>query len=184
MKQQQQLCHLAVAWYTCKVVWFLFFSVCDDGTSRKTLKLCCLPSQASYSQLSFNGHLELVLLFDRGVTRIFQRGGGRLSRCSPLCISGLSRIILTKDKSRWRKYFTKKETLKKWAFQQWLLRPRYFHGVFATCIEYCRWRPTKEGGGGVTGTPGPPLPSYAPESWREQARTWWASYFNLKTACL
>ena len=64
MKQQQQLCHLTVAWCTCKVVWFLFFSVCADGTRRKTPKLCCLPSQAPYSQLSFNGHLELVLLFD------------------------------------------------------------------------------------------------------------------------
>ena len=50
-----------------------------------------------------------------------------LYRGSPLCISGLSRIIaawmpiLTKDKSRCRKYFTKKQILKKWAFQQWLL---------------------------------------------------------------
>ena len=25
-----------------------------------------------------------------------------------------------------------KQILKKWAFQQWLLRPRYCHGVFAT----------------------------------------------------
>ena len=94
----------------------------------------------------------------RGVARIFQRGGGGITeathqivmstmstifglyRCSPSCISGLSRIIaawrpiLTKDKSRWRKYFTKKQILKKWAFQQWLLRPRYCHGVFATWI--------------------------------------------------
>ena len=95
----------------------------------------------------------------QGRNQDFSKGGGGgvgLSRCSPLCISGLSRIILTKDKSRWRKYFTKKETLKKWAFQQWLLRPRYFHGVFATCIEYCRWRPTKEGGGGSRAPQDPP----------------------------
>ena len=64
-----------------------------------------------------------------------------LYRCSPSCISGLSHIIaawrpiLTKDKSRWRKLNTlQKNTLKKWAFQQWLLRPRYCHGVFATWI--------------------------------------------------
>ena len=81
----------------------------------------------------------------RGVARIFQRVGHR--GYSPDChvnLHGLSctiavwrprwRPILTEDKSRWRKYFTKKQILKKWAFQQWLLRPSYCHGVFATWI--------------------------------------------------
>ena len=39
-------------------------------------------------------------------------------------------------------------------------------------------------GGGGSRAPQDPPPSYAPESWREQARTWWASYFYSKTACL
>ena len=108
----------------------------------------------------------------RGVARIFQRGGHSrdtirgsptiygLYRCSPSCISGLSRIIaawrpiLTKDKSRWRKYFTKKQILKKWAFQQWLLQPRHCHGVFTT------WKGLRRGGHGHPRNP----PSYAPAS--------------------
>ena len=108
----------------------------------------------------------------RGVARIFQRGGHSrdtirgsptiygLYRCSPSCISGLSRIIaawrpiLTKDKSRWRKYFTKKQILKKWAFQQWLLQPRHCHGVFTT------WKGLARGGHGHPRNP----PSYAPAS--------------------
>ena len=108
----------------------------------------------------------------RGVARIFQRGGHSrdtirgsptiygLYRCSPSCISGLSRIIaawrpiLTKDKSRWRKYFTKKQILKKWAFQQWLLQPRHCHGIFTT------WKGLPRGGHGHPRTP----PSYAPAS--------------------
>ena len=32
------------------------------------------------------------------------------------------------------KILYKRQILKKWAFQQWLLRPRYCHGVFATWI--------------------------------------------------
>ena len=74
-------------------------------------------------------YLLTMTVKSRGVARIFQRGGHRvilsrdtirgsstiygLYRCSPSCISVLSRIIaawrpiLTKDKSRWRKYFTK-----------------------------------------------------------------------------
>ena len=72
--------------------------------------------------------------FTRGVARIFQRGVTEathqitirgsppiygLYRCSPSCISGLSRIIaalrplLTKDKSRWWEYFTKKNKFEK-----------------------------------------------------------------------
>ena len=89
-----------------------------------------------------------------------------LYSCDPSRIRGLSRIIaawrpiLTKDKSRWRKYFTKNQILKKWAFQQWLLWPRYCHGVFATWILWAVC--SKEGlPRGVTGTPGLP-PSYAP----------------------
>ena len=108
----------------------------------------------------------------RGVARIFQRGGHSrdtirgsptiygLYRCSPSCISGLSRIIaawrpiLTKDKSRWRKYFTKKQILKKWAFQQWLLQPRHCHGIFTT------WKGLPRGGHRHPRNP----TSYAPAS--------------------
>ena len=121
------------------------------------------------------------------VARIFQRGGGvggggsqrdtirgsstmyGLYRCSPSCISGLSRIIaawrpiLAKDKSCWRKYFTKKHVLRKCAFQQWLLRPRYCHDVFATWIlqVVCSKEGLPRGGHGHPRTP-PPPPSYAP----------------------
>ena len=67
------------------------------------------------------------------------------------------RPILTKDKSQWWKYFTKKQILKKWAFQRWLLRPRYCHGVSPP--EYCRLFAQKKAyQGGVTGPPGPPPP--------------------------
>ena len=74
-----------------------------------------------------------------------------LYRRSPSCISGLSRIIaawrpiLTKDKNRWRKYFTKKQILNKWAFQQWLLRPRwrFRHLHIVGCL--LKRRPTKGG---------------------------------------
>ena len=132
----------------------------------KARRLCC--PQAGYPNTD---HI-------RGVARIFQKGVHSrdiirgsptiygLYRCSPSYISGLSRIIaawrpiLTKDKSRWRKYFTKKQILKKWAFQQWLLRPRYCHGVFATWIlqVVC----SKEGlPSGDHGYPRPPLPPLA-----------------------
>ena len=106
----------------------------------------------------------------RGVARIFQRGvtdrdtirGSPtiygLYRCSPSCISGLSRIIaawrptLTKDKSRWRKYFTKtnlkKQILKKWcfltvAFTDKILSWRFRHLNIAGCL--LKRRPTKGG---------------------------------------
>ena len=71
----------------------------------------------------------------RGVARIFQRkwgGGGGVTEATRQLVMPTSTSILTKDKSRWRKYFTKKQILKKWAFQQWLLRTRY--GVFSPWI--------------------------------------------------
>ena len=110
----------------------------------------------------------------RGVARIFQRGGvtagtpsgdrrlykvyttalPRVSAGSVVLIIAAWRPILTKDKSRWRKYFTKKQILKKWAFQQWLLQPRHCHGVFTT------WKGLRRGGHGHPRNP----PSYAPAS--------------------
>ena len=117
------------------------------------------------------------------VARIFQGGGGGghsrdtirgllttciygLHRCFPLCISGLSRIIaalrpiLTKDKSHWRKYFTKKTNFKKvgfstMAFTAKILSWRFRHLNIVRCL--LKRRPAR--GGGVTGTPGPPLPT-------------------------
>ena len=105
----------------------------------------------------------------RGVARIFQRGGHRgyspdhhlgiadffgLYRCFPSCISGFSRIIaawrplLTKDKSRWRKYFTKKQILKKvgfstMAFTAKILSWRFRHLNIVGCL--LKRRPTKGG---------------------------------------
>ena len=51
-----------------------------------------------------------------------------------------------------------KQISKKWAFQQWLLRPRYRHGVFAT--EYCRLFALKKAYKGGSRAPEDP-PSYA-----------------------
>ena len=103
----------------------------------------------------------------RGVARIFQRGGVTdkdtirgsptiygLHRCFPSCISGLSRIItawrpiLTKDKSRWRKYFTKKPNFKKvglstMAFTAKILSGRFCHLNIVGCL--LKRRPTKGG---------------------------------------
>ena len=98
----------------------------------------------------------------RGVARIFQRGvtirGSPtiygLYHCSPSCISGLSRIIaawrpiLTKDKSRWWKYFTKKV-----GFTAKILLWRFRHLDIVGCL--LKRRPTK---GEVTATPGHPPP--------------------------
>ena len=55
----------------------------------------------------------------RGVASIFQRGGYR--GYSPDCHFDLHAHINLRQ-----------EPLKKWAFQQWILRRRYCHGVFAT----------------------------------------------------
>ena len=94
---------------------------------------CHCSSHAIFDSMLFVQSKDL----SRGVSRIFQRGVAEpthqitirgsptiygLYRCSPSCISGLSRIIaawrpiLTKDKSRWRKYFTKKTNFKKVGF--------------------------------------------------------------------
>ena len=150
----------------------------------------CFPNRGLRELNPLSSHNLCVDI--RGVARIFQRGDHSrdtirgsptiygLYRCSPSCISGLSRIIaawrpiLTKDKSRWRKYFTKKQILKKWTFQQWLLRPRC-HGVFATWIlkVVCSKKGLPRGGHGHPKTP--PPPSYAPgyasewdEIWKKQ----------------
>ena len=66
--------------------------------------------------------------------------------------------ILTKDKSRCRKYFTKKQILKKWAFQQWLSIYGQDIVMAFSPPEYCRLFAQKKAyqGGWGTGTPGPP----------------------------
>ena len=85
-----------------------------------------------------------------------------LYRCSPSYISGLCRIIaawrliLTKDKSRWRKYFTKNQILKSGLFKNG------FYGQDIVMAfsppEYCRLFAQKKAyQGEVTCTPGPPL---------------------------
>ena len=101
-----------------------------------------------------------------GVARIFQRGvtdrdtirGSPtiygLYRCSPSCISGLSGIIaawrpiLTKDKSHWRKYFTKKQIkvgFSTMAFTAKILSWRFRHLNIVGCL--LKRRPTEGGGG-------------------------------------
>ena len=149
----------------------------------------CFPNRGLRELNPLSSHNLCVDI--RGVARIFQRGDHSrdtirgsptiygLYRCSPSCISGLSRIIaawrpiLTKDKSRWRKYFTKKQILKKWTFQQWLLRPRC-HGVFATWIlkVVC----SKKGSSGSS-----PLVSYSGAPRALRARVGGAPYFSKST---
>ena len=46
--------------------------------------------------------------------------------------------ILTKDKSRCRKYLTKNQILKKWAFQQWLFIYGQDIVMAFSPPEYCR----------------------------------------------
>ena len=107
---------------------------------------------------------KLKYLYDsnaeQGRSQDFSKGGGGVTEATHQIVSRIIatwRPILTKDKSRWRKYLTKKQILKMWAFQQWLLRPRYCHGVFATWIlRLFAQKKAYQGGGGVTGTPGPP----------------------------
>ena len=91
----------------------------------------------------------------QGRSQDFSKGASQrlLTRLSCRIIA-VWRPILTKDRSRWRKYFTKKKIFKKWASQQWLLRPRYCHGVFV-----CSKEGLPRGGHGHPRTP----PSYAPE---------------------
>ena len=69
-----------------------------------------------------------------GDCRLYMVYTAALPRVSAGSVIAAWRSILTKDESRWRKYFTEKQILKKWAFQQCLLWPRYCHGVFATWI--------------------------------------------------
>ena len=126
-----------------------------------------------------------LLMWLQGRSQDFSKGGSQrlLTRCSPSCISGLSRIIaawrsiLTKDKSRWWKHFTKNLILKKWAFQQWLLRPRYCHGVFATWIlqVVCSKEGLPRGGHGHPRTP----PSYAPG-----LKKLWRGIKRMKYLCM
>ena len=101
----------------------------------------------------------------RGVARIFQRVGHRgyspdchVDLHGLICTIAVWRPILTEDKSRWRKYFTKKQILKKvgfstMAFTAKILSWRFRHLNIVGCL--LKRRPTKWGGG-VTGTPGPP----------------------------
>ena len=103
----------------------------------------------------------------RGVARIFQRVGHR--GYSPDChvdLHGLIctiavwrprwRPILTEGKSRWRKYFTKKQILKKvgfstMAFTAKLLSWRFRHLNIVGC--FLKRRHTKGGGHGHPRTP-------------------------------
>ena len=126
----------------------------------------------------------MIQTLSRGVARIFQRGGGRVSEATHQIVSRIIaawRPILTKDESRWRKYFTKKHILKKWAFQQWLLRPRYCHGVFVTWILWVVC--SKEGlPRGVTGTPGPPPPRPATPLLSTVMQLFRGPYFSVGAA--
>ena len=107
-----------------------------------------------------SGRVVFDPISDRSVFVFYLTGcvGGLKSL---MCISGLRciiaawRPILTQDKSRWRKYFTKTLILKKWAFQLWLLQPRYCHGVFATWIlrVVCSKEGLPRGGHGHPRTP-------------------------------
>ena len=129
------------------------------------------------------------LLWFPGAWPGFFKGGvtEALYRCSPSCISGLNRIIaawrpiLTKDESRWRKYFTKKQILKKWAFQQWLLQPRYCHGVCATWIGCLLKRRPSKGGHRhprtPLATPLIPMCFYGLEQYQLSCRSWIALFF-------
>ena len=114
----------------------------------------------------------------RGVARIFQRGDHSrdtiqgsptidgLYRCSPSCISGLSRIIaawrpiLTKDKSRWQKYFQKNKFLKSGLFNNGIFYGQDIIMAFSPA-EYCRLFAEKKAYQGGSRSPQDP-PSYAP----------------------
>ena len=112
-----------------------------------------LPQTAQY-----HGHF-------RGVARIFQRGGHR---------GGLSRIIAawrpiwTKDKSRWRKYITKKQILKNGLFNNG------FYGQDIVMAfsppEYCTLFAQKKAYQGGSRAPQHP-PSYVPAL--VKAKPWW-----------
>ena len=148
------------------------------NTKRQIILIECRIWQVIGDQ-SWRGlhNLSSMKIEIGGVTEATHQTIYGLYRCSPSCISGLSRIIaawrpiLTKDKSRWRKYFTKKQILKKCAFQQWLLRPRYCHGVFATSGYFRLFAQKKAYQGGDDGHPGPPPP---------QLRPWQAVYFVIE----
>ena len=105
----------------------------------------------------------------RGVARSFQRGVTEAThRCSPSCISGLSRFIaawrpiLTKDKSRWRKYFTKKPNFEEVDFSTMAFTAKILSWSFRYLnIVGCllkRWPAM----GGSRAPQDPPPPSYAP----------------------
>ena len=49
------------------------------------------------------------------IYKAFQAGG--VTEATHQIVTSTSTPILTKDNSRWRKYLTKKQILKKWAFQ-------------------------------------------------------------------
>ena len=78
----------------------------------------------------------------RGVASIFQRGGGgghHLGIDDYIWFIPLLSLVYQRAQTYYRgmkapltKILYKKTNLKKGAFQQWLLRPRYCHGVFAT----------------------------------------------------
>ena len=86
------------------------------NTKRQIILIECRIWQVIGDQ-SWRGlhNLSSMKIEIGGVTEATHQTIYGLYLCSPLCISGLSRIIaawrpiLTKDKSRWRKYFTKKK---------------------------------------------------------------------------
>ena len=83
------------------------------GTSNSRVKFVFLAEEWG------QGYLQ-------GRSQDFSKGGGGGHRgYSPDHHPGKTRVL---DENT----LQKKQILKKWAFQKWLLRPRYCHGVFAT----------------------------------------------------
>ena len=128
--------------------WFVVSDYCEEHSEY------CTSLQGCSQDFSRGGVTAGTPSGDRRLYKVYTTALPRVSAGSVVLIIAAWRPILTKDKSRWQKYFTKKQILKKWAFQQWLLQPRHCHGVFTT------WKGLPRGGHRHPRNP----PSYAPAS--------------------
>ena len=114
--------------------WFLALRICENLKTFVQGRSQDFSKRGSQRLLtrSPSGDRRLYIWFIPLLSLVYQRAQSRSRLLSRIIAAWMP--ILTKDKSRWREYFTKKQIFKKWAFQQWLLRPRYCHGVFTTWI--------------------------------------------------
>ena len=128
--------------------WFLALRICENLQTFVQGRSQDFSKRGSQKLLtrSPSGDRRLYIWFIPLLSLVYQRAQSRSRLLSRIIAAW--RPILTKDKSRWREYFTKKQIFKKWApaFTAKILSWRFHHLNIVGCL--LKRRPTK---GRVTG---------------------------------